>query len=274
MISQRTEPPIVTFSIRVYQVLLVAYPTKFQQEYGSEMVQVFQDCCLRAFRQNGTNGMVRLWAVTLFDLVQSVISEHTQKEIEVKKEMKPEDIRMAGGALIWGAAAFVISLFLLIIKVDALSTLLMVFLIPPLLMVGLLGVRNRYGDKVGWLGRIILLIGVILGSLTSLIGFIGSLAGKGDLYWALIFSGPAVSFACLALFGIVALYTRPLPRWNVAPIIAGIEYPAIVFYYIIISPASSPNSVSIILITIQGIALAALGYILKSDVLEETVVPA
>lgn len=149
MISKPLNNSILTISVKVYQTLLLAYPTKFQREYGSQMVQVFQDCCLRALRQNGSNGMLKLWAATLLDLVQSVISEHTQQEIEMKKEMKPEDIRMAGWALIGGAAAFVISLFLLIIG-DAtrddtfwgLSGLFIVFLSPPLLVVGLLGVRN------------------------------------------------------------------------------------------------------------------------------------
>jgi len=44
--------------------------------------------------------MARLWAIALFDLIQSVISEHAHKEIEMKKEMEPEDIRKAGRALI------------------------------------------------------------------------------------------------------------------------------------------------------------------------------
>ena len=79
MISQRVELPIVAFSVKLYQALLVAYPTKFQQEYGLHMVQAFQDCCLRAVRQGGMNGMVRLWVITFVDFIQSVISERRQK---------------------------------------------------------------------------------------------------------------------------------------------------------------------------------------------------
>src|SRR5215467_7540646 len=102
MISQRSELPIVTFSVKVYQALLVAYPAKFQQEYSDQMAQVFRDCCLRTVRQDGTNGMFKLWTVTILDLIQSVISEHTHKEVQMKKQMKPEDIILAGKALIWG----------------------------------------------------------------------------------------------------------------------------------------------------------------------------
>jgi hypothetical protein len=286
MASKSTVIDLTAFSVRVYQLLLNAYPTQFQQEYGSQMIQVFEDCCLRAVRQGRTNGMFRLWLVTFLDLIQSVISEHARKEIEMKKEMKPDDIRMAGWALIWGAAAFVISLFLLIIGEarndmfwGQLSGLLMMSLIPALLVGGLLGVRNRYGDKVGQFGKNILLLGVILGPLTTLIGFFGMLGlfENRNIGWHLTYVGPGVLFAGLALFGIVALYKRPLPRWNVAPVLAGLWYPIAVLSHIFIGMrhgnwlSGGPSyAMAPILFIIQAIALAALGYILKSDVLEET----
>jgi len=77
------------------------------------------------------------------------------------------------------------------------------------------------------------------------------------------------------------LYKKPLPRWNVAPLIAGVWYPILTLAYVISSMRTGDwdggsgtpqwvGVVSIALCTIQGIALAALGYILKSDVSEET----
>ena len=284
MISQRAELPIVTFSVRVYQALLVAYPTRFQQEYGSEMTQVFQDYCLRTVRQGGTNGMLKLWMVTLLDLLQSVVSEHAQKEVQMKKEMNPEDIRMAGGALMWGGLTFAMSLLLLLMG-DSTGNLtnpfyplsgLLLFLSIPLLVVGLLGVRNRYGDKVGGFGKNILLMGAILGPLTTLIGLVGSLTHlflTDDSNWFLLMIGPAVLLACLAAFGIVALYKKPLPRWNIVPVIAGGCYPIIIVFIIVTSNTINWKEnlgVLAIIVTLQGIALAALGYILKSDVSQET----
>src|SRR5574341_1274725 len=118
MISKSTDLPIVAFSVRLYQLLLVAYPTKFQQEYSSHMSEVFLDCCLRAFRQNGSNGLIKLWFITMLDLAQSVIAEHMQKETQLKKEMRPEDIRRAGWALIWGAILLIFSLVLAILTKD------------------------------------------------------------------------------------------------------------------------------------------------------------
>jgi len=103
MIRKSQDITSVVFSVRVYQLLLNAYPTKFQQEYGSQMVQVFQDCCLRALRQGGTNGMVKLWAITLLDLIQSIVSEHMHKETDMSKSQL---IRFSGWAFILGSFSF------------------------------------------------------------------------------------------------------------------------------------------------------------------------
>jgi len=290
MASKSTVIDLTAFSVKVYQTLLNAYPAKFQQEYGSHMLQVFEDCCLRAVRQGGTNGIVKLWAITLLDLIQSVISEHAHKEIEMKKEIKPEDIRLAGWALIWGAVTFVLSLVSLLIGDTALgnpfygiSALFIIFLSQPLLVVGILGLRKRYGDKVGWFGKNILLLGATLGPLITLTGFFGMLGlfEKGNIGWHLIYIGPGVLFAGLALFGFVALYKRPLPRWNGVPVIAGLWYPIVVLAHIFTSVrvgnwlhGGPIYYTAPYLDVIQGVALVALGYILKSDVQEETIVPA
>ena len=277
MAGKSTDFNRIAFSVRVYQLLLNTYPTKFHLEYGSQMSQVFRDCCLQAVRQGGSSAMLRLWVVTLLDLVQSVVSEHAHKEIEMKKEMKPEDIRMAGDALIAGGVMCLVSMALLATKISglwAVSFLLMVYISMPLLAVGLLGMRKRYGAKVGWFGRNILLMGAICGPLTSLIVLLGNFLW--GWMWLL---GHAVLLACLALFGFVALYTKPLPRWNVVPVIAGIWYPFMFWFSTITQNALDwelpPIGVNVaILFGVQGVALTALGYILKSDVPEETVVPA
>jgi hypothetical protein len=281
MINKSTHLPIVAFSVRVYQLLLIAYPTQFQQEYGLQMAQVFQDCCLRTIRQRGTSGMLKLWVITLLDLAQSVVTEHMRKETQMKQEMKPEDIRRSGWALILGAISFVISIFVAIQAAEdgsLFALLLMIFVSLPLLVFGVFGLRNRYGEKTGNFGRNILLLGAILGPLTSILGFF---LMTNDPLWFIIWTGPAVLFLCLTLFGVAALYTKPMPRWNMLPILAGLAYPVIVFFYILNafiagdwSGSGMPYSVIIILITIQGIALLALGYILKADVPEEKLVTA
>jgi hypothetical protein len=287
MVSKSTDIDLTTLSVRVYQMLLRAYPVKFQQEYGSQMAQVFQDCCLRAVRQDGTNGMIKLWAVTLLDFIQSVISEHAHKEVQMKKEINPEDIRRAGWALIWGAVTFAFGMLSQFIGGSdfwGIGTALVILLSQPLLVIGLLGLRNRYGDNVGTFGKNILLTGAILGPLTTLIAFFGGVAHffAEDSGWILLYIGLAALLACLALFGIVAIYKKPLPRWNVVPILAGAWYPVLSLFWFapLLSPmawgsrVNIPDNLSIVLLTIQSIALAALGYILKSDLPQETVAPA
>lgn len=199
----------------------------------------------------------------------------------MKQEMRPEDIRRAGWALILGAISFVFGVFLAISEYgdgdwSLLALLSLVFVSLPLLVFGVLGLRNRYGEKVGGFGKNILLVGAILGPVTSVLGFFGMAI---DPLWFMIYAGPAVLFICLTLFGVAALRTKPMPRGNGLPVIAGLSYPAMLIFYIISSvmtgdwtSSSVPDVLYIILITIQGIALLALGYLLKADVPEEKTV--
>lgn len=282
MINESADGPMVALSVKVYQMLLFAYPNKFQQAYGLHMSQVFRDCCLRAFRQGGMNGIFKLWAVTFLDLIQSVISEHSQKEVEMKKEMKPEEIRRAGWALIFGAISFVLSIVVALLDTSEWSVfalILLVFISQPLLVFGVLGLRNRYGEIVGSFGRNILLVGAILGPLTSVIGlFLMAI----EPLWFIVHAGPAILFICLTLFGVAAVRTKPLQRWNLLPVVAGFSYPALLLSYIVNAwiagdwsgDASMSDTVIMTLIVIQGFALVALGQILKGNAPEKTAVVA
>jgi len=180
----------------------------------------------------------------------------------MKKEMKPRDIRLAGGALIFGTIIFALS---------AISQQIMGFLASMLLLAfGVLGLRNRFGEKVGEFGKNILLIGVILGSVISLVGLFGAAV---DPLWILIVAGPATLFACLALFGVVALYKKPMSRWNLLPLLAGVWFP-IIFVPIIIKVFNgnwypNTNTMLILPLYLQGIALVILGYVLISDTPDE-----
>jgi hypothetical protein len=148
--------------------------------------------------------------------------------------------------------------------------LLFVFVSLPLLAYGVLGLRQQYGEKAGSFARNILLTGAILGPVVSLMGLL--LTPVGEL-WFLAWSGPAVLLACLALFGAAALFTRPMERWNLLPLIAGLPYPALLLYYVVSSSLTGdwevvpgiPDNVIRLLIAVQVIALAVLGTILKAD---------
>jgi hypothetical protein len=202
-----------------------------------------------------------------------VFNQHLRKEIEMKMEMKPEVTRMAGRALMVGGVTFVLGIYTGIFgdydnNLWTASFFILTFLGMPGLVVGLLGVRSRCGEKAGGFGKNGLLIGAILGSVTSISGVL--LAMK---YWMLVYGGHTVLLAGLAVFGMVVLYKKPLPRWNVLPLIAGFWHPLIFFIPILTSVNFGERPMSIInyvLLLIQGAALVALGYILQADASQET----
>lgn len=282
MISQPLESPVVALSVRFYQMLLVAYPTKFQQEYGPQMLQVFRDCCRQAHRQGGSLALLKLWALTFFDFLHSLIEEHLQKETLMTRS---SFIRLSGWSLILGAVTFLLFILLLSNFVysnygpmgpsASLIFLLSTLVIPILLAVGLLGLRTRYGDEVGSFGKNVLLFGAIAGPLINIVGI--TIPQIDSWGWVLPFAGNAVLLACLSIFGIAALSAKPLPRWNSLPFIAGIWYPVIIILVNIsevvgLSQVSqlALATASFIIISVQCVLLAFLGYILQAGVLEET----
>jgi len=193
----------------------------------------------------------------------------------MKKELKPQDIRRAGWALMVGSVV----LFFLGLLPPLLNNYnwdvmiaLVALISMPLLAFGLLGLRRRYGEQVGGFGKNILLIGAVLGSLMSITGYfglVGPFGSAGESIWFLIFAGPALLFVCLALFGVVALFKKPLPRWNILPILAGL-WLAIRWLPLMIPDTDVSTIIAdMIFIPLQGVSLIALGYILKSDVPEE-----
>ena len=285
MTNKPMDDLIIVFSVKVYRVLLAAYPTKFQKEYGSDMMQVFRDCCLRAFHQNGTNGMLKLWALILFDLLRSLIEEHLQKETFMTKS---KFIRLSGWSLMLGAVAFFVSVLSALVESNFYDPymrlkvfvfyntglVLGLWISSILLAVGILGLRARYGEQVGPAGKNFLLNGAVAGSAIGLLGVVGSVAKV--ISWAefLLYAGDMIILACLAIFGILALRVKPLPRWNGLPFIAGLWFPVLLPSAMI----ANANGVSGNLILnvlkgtmlLQSVALFMLGFILQANASEET----
>ena len=104
-----------------------------------------------------------------------------------------------------------------------------------LLAVGMSGLRAAYGERAGSFGRSMLLLGMFGPILLSIV--IASMAliyRSGNLtdaeveakgLWIVIFGGPAIALLGLTLFGLAALSTKPMARFNWLPIFAGIWYP-------------------------------------------------
>lgn len=267
MIEKPMDISLVSLSVKVYRLFLVAYPAKFKQEYGPHMLQVFGDYCTHVFHQNGSKGMIRLWAITLFDLFQSLIEEHLQKETEMTKS---KFIKLSGWAFIVGSFAF-----LTILSGSIAGSMIG----SILLAIGMLGLRARYGESVGSFGRNFLLIGVV--------GMILAYAAvpifrEVESLYILPYAGPAVLLLGLTMFGLVTLVKKPLSHANWLPLFAGIWYPAIyfpIFVYILLNNGTWPESdlpytPIQIMLSVQFIALCVLGAILvqQTDATEEPAV--
>lgn len=271
MITKTSRNPVDS-SVSIYRFLLAAYPQAFREEYGDDMVQVFRDFCIRAYLNQGPNGMFRLWATTLLDLIRSVIEEHLQKETNMNKSSY---IRVSGWALILGALSFFMTFLSIFMEENFYDPALRIIgfykttqdvgivLSPLLLGAGMFGLRAKYGDRSGETGKTLLLLGGILGPLTAIAGWIG--ADKAENMWFLIFLGPAILLAFLTAFGFVTLKSKPLPRWNWLPILAGAWFPIAIFTYLI-----NPDFVEglqpwlEIGFMIQAIAMLILGYYLQT----------
>jgi hypothetical protein len=145
----------------------------------------------------------------------------------------------------------------------------------------LLGLRARYGEQVGGFGRNSLLLGAsgpFVLVIFIVLGFAGILTVTRitEGFWILMFGGPAIALLGLSLFGFAVLRSRPMPRLNWLPGLAGIWYPSIYFFfagYLFIHHnavlADQYWPLIDIMLLIQFVSLCALGSILVADTSHE-----
>jgi len=184
-------------------------------------------------------------------------------------------IRLSGWSFIIGAIAFLPGaigmLFYGSQTIDWNTPLMQlatvaVFWAPVLLTVGLLGLRARY--KVG--GGI-LLFGAIVGGVLVIIGilvqFLTPDYSVSETYYNVWLGGVVILNICLLLFGFVALFEKPLPRWNWLPLVAGVW---IFLFPLLAGIAGSPSSpVMIAILVLMTVAQVMLGYMLQADAHQE-----
>ena len=143
-----------------------------------------------------------------------------------------------------------------------------------LLAVGMSGLRSGYGETISPFGSKMLRVGV-LAPVVWVIGVpfmaILGLKAQEEGSWVLLFVGPAISLLGLALFGMTALRSKPMPRLNWLPVFAGIWYPvtyAVFSVYDISHKGVFPDQYLpelVLMVVIQFLALCLLGFILVID---------
>jgi hypothetical protein len=72
-------PPFVDWSVRLYRLLLAAYPASFRAEYGQEMIQLFRDTARAEYQRRGLWGLLIVWLRTLVDFSVSVVQQHREQ---------------------------------------------------------------------------------------------------------------------------------------------------------------------------------------------------
>jgi hypothetical protein len=184
---------------------------------------------------------------------------------------KPELIKSSGWFFIAGAFAFITILSgsdPLAIPGSEISAIL--------LAVGMLRLRAAYGEHAGSFGRNMLLLGV-LGPISLIIVIAMGLSGILTVaqieegLWVLLFGGPAISLLGLTLFGLTALYSKPMPRLNWLPVFAGIWYPVtytLFSIYDISHKGVFPDQYLpelVLMVVVQFLTLCILGIVLMSD---------
>jgi hypothetical protein len=88
-----------TLSLRLYALLLAAYPREFRREYGREMTLVFADRCREGARGGeGRGATLRLWGETFGDLLKTAPKERLENFLEGGGLMRV--LRTGGLALI------------------------------------------------------------------------------------------------------------------------------------------------------------------------------
>lgn len=275
------DPSPISFSLSLYETLLKTYPSGFRHEYGPHMAQVFRDCCLRAYRLDGLPGMLSLWTHTLLDYFKSVIEEHIQKGVHLSKS---KFIRLSGWSFILGAIAFMVAILASSRDVpeysrynaasrpiDLYFEYAQAILFPAamlLLLVGMVGLYLRYRQETNGFGRISLVLGMAGGAISFLITLAISLQLEftdSDYGWWIFIGGLILYFLSLVTFGIAALRADLLPRWNAAPIMAGIWIPLM----FLLSELSGQWEINAIIelgvLVLTTLGLIALGVILGSD---------
>ena len=154
---------------------------------------------------------------------------------------KSKFIRLGGWSFMLGAVAFLPGLIIIMLEYTgyrlisnwdsslAIGLSFGFFLSPLLFAVGMLGLRARYGDETGSLGRNILALGAIGGGILITIGDLVQFSttdySVSNRYFFVFLGGVLLLFYCLFIFGVLTIQKKLLPRWNGLPFIAGLGIP-------------------------------------------------
>jgi hypothetical protein len=80
--------------VRLYGVLLKAYPRDFRREFGPQMEQAFADLYREARERGGRSGIALLWTMTVSDLARTAVAQRITPRAD-REEVSMYDRRLA-----------------------------------------------------------------------------------------------------------------------------------------------------------------------------------
>ena len=258
---------LLLFSERVYRVLLMLYPADFRNEYGQQMVQIFRDVCLDVYRQGGLGELANWWAATLFDLVQTVITEHRKAGFMMSQT---KFIQWSGWLFILGGIFFVVSSISQLQPVSSMtssmSQLSLYALVPgmALIMFGLLGIFLRFKADMEVFGKLSLLT-TLIGATIMSFGWLFTLS-LGNGFWIVFMAGWLIQLGGQSVFGGFAVTTHLLPKWNFALLI-GSGFPLSVAVLVLSNQQSTfgANWAAFAILLLIGVGWLLTGWALNSQ---------
>jgi len=221
----RRDDPAITWSTRLFRMLLILYPGSFRRDYGREMTLVFRDTCRQTQHRQGALGILELWLTTLLDLFSTALVERLA---EVR--------HMSSIALftrISGLLATVGGLLLLIMVygefvLDGIWQPVGYLILMTVYGLGIaIGVAGFYVlvqyDSSGRVGLGLAFLGAVTLSAGWILMFLFEILFESETWWTIWMwmVGMALSELGLVIFGWSAFKHRLLPRWNSLPLAAG-----------------------------------------------------
>jgi hypothetical protein len=95
--NTRTPRPVV-MQLWMLRVLMWLFPTGFRKTYRAEMLQTYRTRATNIYARQGYRGLLRLWAVTVIDLVVTAAQEHFEPS---KRWQRIGGLALIGGGLLW-----------------------------------------------------------------------------------------------------------------------------------------------------------------------------
>lgn len=236
------DPQPIALSVRIYWLLLGVYPAAFRQEYGSDMLQVFRDCCLNALHRAGAPGLLILWGKTFSDLLISALEQNLRRNVHISQALL---VRMSGWSLSLGGVYLAVAVQVTYLNATGtaptsafslpLNTLYraQAYLLPGawlLVTLGIAGMLSRYGVQVGRLGSGLLRLSLFGGAAACLSAAAVQVLGWAP-WWATGWMvGNLLLFTCLAFFGLLTSKSghtsgKFLPMWNAIPLLFCLVFP-------------------------------------------------